>query len=185
MQQKETLENKIQQAEIQMEKIKSDQLTAEVEYHEVNLKLKQQTEIQNQELDALKARVNTKAEALEILNSEIKQIENAYNWEQACFAEKHKELDTAIERLNNDKKSLMQQLSESTQNLKKVEHDCENLSHDIVKLENKKSQLIAPEKETAVVQACFRKQRSVADSSENSFEGISISNFFSQRSNKK
>lgn len=168
--QRQVLINRIQEAELQIEKLKSERLILELEFNETHLELNHETEKQSKELNVLKEQVNAKAKALEILNDEIKQIETDYNTEQKEFSEKQSEFDTALQRLGVEKKNLIQQISEATENLKKLTKDCDDLTYDIVKLENKKAQLIAPEKEAAVR---FRKPKRFDDTSESDIETYS------------
>lgn len=172
LEQKQSLIQQTSEAELQIEKLKSERIVLELEYNETHLGSKLETEKQDKELNILKEQVNAKAKQLENLNDEIKQIETDYNEEQNEFSEKHRELDQAVERLGAEKKTVIQQLSEATENLKKLQKDCDNLSYYIVKMENKKAQLIAPEKEAAVVR--FKKPRNFDETSESSVEAQPI-----------
>lgn len=172
LEQKQLLIQQTCEAELQIEKLKSERIVLELEYNETHLESKHETEKQNREITILKEQINVKVKQLENLNNEIKQIETNYNAEQNKFSEKHSELDQAVERLGAEKKTVIQQLSEATENLKKSQKECDNLSYYIVKMENKKAQLIAPEKEAAVVR--FKKPRNFDETSESSIEAQPI-----------
>lgn len=181
--QKQELENQTRTAELQIEKLKSERLIIELEYNERHLELKHETEKHSKQLNDLKEQVKAKARELEILNDEIKQVEKDHNREEKEISDKHSEFDKAIERLSAEKKNLIQQLSEVTENLKKLEKECDDLSYDIVKFENKKAQLIVPEKEAA---ARFKKPRRFDETSESSIEAYSMDDYHKlQQSHKK
>lgn len=173
LQKKTEIKSLTEETEKQIEKLKSDHLVAELQYNETQLEMKHQAEKQNKELTILTEQLNEKAKILQTLNDTIKQIETDTNNERATFTEKQTELDRAIERLDDEKKHNMQLLAESTEKLKKLERECDDLSYDIVKLDNKKAQLVRPEKETSIQQARFKKPNTLDETSESSFEHYS------------
>lgn len=185
-QQKRTdLKNQTDKVESRIAKLKSDRLVAEHQYTEIQLELKQETEKQNKELEIVKQQVTDKAEHLHYLNEEIKQAETERNKERNKFCEKEKELDVTLERLADEKKHLIQKLAESTEQLKLLEKDVNDLYYDMVKLSNKSAQLVRAEREKPIAQLPFKKPSNFEDMSDSSAETLSISALKRRKSTKK
>lgn len=171
---KTEITNLTEETEKQIEKLKSDRLIAELQYNEMQLEVKHQAEKQNKELKTLMEQIDEKDKILKTLKDNIKKIETDSNEERTALSEKQIELDRAMERLDDEKKNTTHLLAESTEKLEKLEKECDDLSYNIVKLENKNAQLVTPEKENLNMEARFKKPKMADETSESSVEYSNI-----------
>lgn len=132
------LKKMIEKSQQEYEKLKSDHLAAELEWNKLSAKYKQQHEKQTTAFIELKTEVDKQMSLLRVLNEEIKEIEDSTMKQLDDYLKKETELEKAYHHLIEEEKEQIQQLQTCTDTLKSLERNCDDLTYDLVKLENRK-----------------------------------------------